>query len=97
MASHPRPLSLSLPHSAVLPRRVEDEDINLPKLIRVGKPQFSVAPTSAGTKLSPFFLPLYLSPRLSSYSLSLPISLSATHSWHRETALRESSLTYSAA
>jgi len=33
------------------PGRVEHEDINLPKLIRVGKPQFNVAPTSAGTKL----------------------------------------------
>lgn len=33
-------------------RRVVSTDINLPKLIRVGKPQFNIAPASAETKLS---------------------------------------------
>lgn len=65
------------------PRRVVHEDINLPKLIRVGKPQFSVAPTSVPGQSYPS-LPSSLSfasrpvppsrSRLPSYSLSLPIS-----------------------
>ena len=49
-------------------RRVVSTDINLPKLIRVGKPQFNIAPASAETKLS------------LSLSLSLCLASRNTHS-----------------
>jgi len=50
-------LPFSLPHPRPPSRHVEHGDINLAKLIRVGKPQFNVASTSAGTKL---FLSIFL-------------------------------------